>query len=106
MEATERPTAASVAAWWKRQPAWKWIVLIVVAFIAYSVLKPGVDLHGAPNVKGLTLPVAEQQLKAHGFSADVHTNALFGVIVSQHYYVCSENSPQGHLVVVDAEKKC
>jgi hypothetical protein len=81
-------------------------VVLLAVFAIYEIAKPGVNLHGAPEVRGLTLPAAEQLLRQKGYTADVHTNALFGVIIPQHFYVCSESAPQGKLVVVDAEKQC
>lgn len=86
----------------------KWVLLVVVAVIAAVVIrnatKGPVNLHGAPNVDGLTLNVAENQLRRHGFSADVHSDALFGVLVPSHFIVCSEHPPNGRLVVLDVAK--
>jgi hypothetical protein len=58
------------------------------------------------NVKGLSLPSAEEQLNAAGYKASVTTQALFGVIVKSHYTVCSEGTPDGKLVPIKVEKKC
>jgi hypothetical protein len=77
-------------------------VLVAVALAACGQA----DLHGAPNVKGLSLPDAEQQLSGAGYEASVKTDAMFGVIVPSHYSVCSEDSPNGKLVPIDAEKQC
>jgi hypothetical protein len=98
--------ARAAMASWRRLPWWKWLVVAAVAWVAYSALKPGPSLDGAPNVNGLTLPVAEQQLRAHEFSADVHDDALFGVLVPSHFTVCQEHSPDGHIVVLDVAKQC
>jgi beta-lactam-binding protein with PASTA domain len=105
-----QPGFVRAATWWDRQPRWKWLVLAVALWIviglSLKLASGGTDLRGAPNVQGLTLDVAEQQLKNHGFGADVHDNALFGVIVASHFTVCDEHSPIGHLVVVDVSKQC
>lgn len=92
--------------WWKRHPGVVVFAAIAVALAIYLAVKPGRSLHGAPNVQGLTLPVAKARLRAKGFTADVHTTALFGVIVEQHFYVCGEGPVNGKLVVLDAEKSC
>jgi hypothetical protein len=101
---------SELQAWWRRQGGWKWIALIIVVVIVVAsiskALKGPVNLHGAPNVQGLTLDVAEQQLRARGFGTDVHDNALFGVIVASHFTVCDEHPPIGHLVVLDVSKHC
>ena len=66
----------------------------------------GADLHGAPNVKGLALPDAEQQLRQAGYTASVKTDALFGVIIPGHFSVCGEGSPNGKLVPITVNKQC
>jgi hypothetical protein len=64
------------------------------------------NLHGAPNVKGLALPDAEQQLKQAGYTASIKTDALFGVVIPEHFAVCSEGSPSGLLVPLTVNKEC
>lgn len=64
------------------------------------------DLKGAPNVKGLALPSAETVLHKHGYSASVSDDALFGVVIKSHFTVCSEHTPDGHLVPIDVSKDC
>jgi beta-lactam-binding protein with PASTA domain len=64
------------------------------------------DLGGAPNVKGLTLDVAKQQLKDAGYGVSVKDDSLFGVIVESHFTVCHEHSPNGSLVPLDVSKNC
>ena len=64
------------------------------------------DLGGAPNVKGLTLDVAQQQLKAAGFGVSVKDDSAFGVVIPAHFTVCKQHSPSGQLVPIDVSKQC
>jgi hypothetical protein len=59
------------------------------------------DLGGAPDVRGLSLPSAEKELKQAGYSPDVQTDAAFGVIVESNFTVCSQEAPKGQLVPID-----
>jgi hypothetical protein len=56
------------------------------------------DLGGAPNVKGLTLDVAQLQVKDAGFSVSAKDDRLFGVIIASHYTVCTQHTLNGKLV--------
>jgi beta-lactam-binding protein with PASTA domain len=79
----------------------------VAAAIAFGVVAcGGTDLGAAPDVRGLALPDAKQELKQAGYTASVKTNALFGVIVEEHYSVCSQSKPKGMLVPIEADKDC
>lgn len=64
------------------------------------------DLGGAPDVKGLTLDVAKQELKRDGWRTSVKDDAVFGVIVESHFTVCKQRSPKGKLVPLDVSKDC
>jgi hypothetical protein len=64
------------------------------------------SLNGAPNVVGLTLPSAEQTLQNAGYTDSVKTDALFGVIIPDHFTVCTEHSPVGQAVPLDVSKQC
>jgi hypothetical protein len=64
------------------------------------------DLHGAPKVVGLTLPSAQQQLDAAGYTDSVKSDAMFGVVIPSHFTVCAEHSPVGHMVPLDVSKQC
>lgn len=64
------------------------------------------DLNGAPDVEGLTLDTAKEQLRNAGYSADVSDDALFGVIIESHFTVCSEGSPVGKVVPLEVSKDC
>jgi hypothetical protein len=64
------------------------------------------DLGGAPNVKGLALPEAKQQLKTAGFSTSVKDDSLFGVVIESHFTVCKQGTPNGKLVPLDVSKQC
>ncbi len=64
------------------------------------------DLHGAPNVKGLTLDVARAKLKAAGWGVSVKDDAVFGALIESHFTVCKEHSPNGKLVPIDVSKNC
>lgn len=66
----------------------------------------GDDLGGAPEVTGLSLPSANQKLKAAGFNSDVSSDALFGVIVEENYIVCDQSEPAGKLVPLEVSKDC
>jgi hypothetical protein len=83
--------------------------LLTLGAVSLALLLAGcgsANLNGAPNVKGLSLPSAEEQLEAHGYKASVTTGALFGVIVRSHYTVCSESTPDEKLVPIKVEKQC
>jgi hypothetical protein len=79
---------------------------VVIAATSSLVACGGTDLRGAPNVKGLALPDAEQQLKQAGYAPSVKTDALFGVIIPEHFSVCDEGSPNGKLVPLTVSKQC
>ena len=64
------------------------------------------DTGGAPEVQGLSLPSAEQKLKAAGFNADVSSDALFGVVIKENYIVCDQSEPAGKLVPLEVSKDC
>jgi hypothetical protein len=81
------------------------IAVVVVVVVALSACGSA-NLDGAPNVKGLSLPSAEEELQAAGYKASVTTGALFGVIVRSKYTVCSESTPDGKLVPLKVEKEC
>jgi uncharacterized lipoprotein YajG len=58
-----------------------------------------------PNVEGLTLDVAEKQLKAAGFKADPrNTDTAFGIVLPQDFTVCQQDSPRGTIVPLLAQK--
>lgn len=83
--------------------------LSVVAGVAATVILAacgGSDHGSAPDVQGLPLPDAKQQLKASGYSAAVSTDAMFGVIVESHFTVCKESAPKGQLVPLKVNKEC
>ena len=82
----------------------------LIALIAAAAITLGgcgeEDTGGAPEVKGLSLPSAEQKLKAAGFNADVSSDALFGVVVKENYIVCDQSAPAGKLVPLEVSKDC
>jgi hypothetical protein len=85
------------------------LALIVLGLLAVGAIAGcggSADLKGAPDVRGLSLPSAETVLHKKGYAADVSTGALFGVIVKDHYTVCSESTPDNKLVPVKVEKEC
>jgi beta-lactam-binding protein with PASTA domain len=84
------------------------LALAIIALSAITTLSAcgQEDLGGAPNVKGLTLDVAEQQLKGAGFGVSVKDDSMFGVVVPAHFTVCKQHSPNGKLVPVDVSKQC
>jgi ABC-type glycerol-3-phosphate transport system substrate-binding protein len=58
-----------------------------------------------PDVVGLTLPEAKNQLKEAGFKADVsNTDTAFGIIVEANYTVCEQDEPRGDVVPILAQK--
>lgn len=61
---------------------------------------------GAPDVKGLSLPDANERLKQAGFSSSVTSDALLGVVVEQNYTVCDQSEPNGKLVPLEVSKQC
>ncbi len=82
------------------------VLLIPVSAAGLIACGSSEDLGGAPDVRGLTLPAAEEKLEQAGYSASVKNDALFGVIVPSHFTVCSEHSPKGKLVPLDVSKEC
>lgn len=79
----------------------------IAAFGAIAALTFGAcgeeDLGAAPDVRGLSLPSAEKQLDQAGYSADVQTDATFGVIIESNFTVCDQSSPQGKLVPIEVD---
>jgi beta-lactam-binding protein with PASTA domain len=61
---------------------------------------------GVPDVRGLSLPDAEAQLKKAGYEVSTTSDATFGVIVEENYTVCSQEDPQGQLVPLEVSKEC
>lgn len=58
-----------------------------------------------PNVVGLPLSTAEQQLSAAGYTtAPVNTDTLFGIVDEDNYTICKQNPPRGDVVKVLAQK--
>ena len=85
----------------------KIVTAVLAATIAIAASGCGEeDLGGAPEVKGLSLPSAEQKLKAAGFNADVSSDGLFGVVVEENWVVCEQGSPAGKLVPLDVSRDC
>lgn len=82
--------------------------LIAAAGAALAIAACGEeDLGAAPDVRGLTLPKAEERLKTAGYSADVKSDAVFGVIVRENFRVCEQHKPEdGNLVPLDVSKQC
>jgi hypothetical protein len=66
----------------------------------------GDDLGSAPDVRGLVLPDAKRVLKRSNYRASVKSDAMFGVIIEEHFTVCDEHSPHGRLVPLDVSKEC
>jgi PASTA domain-containing protein len=59
----------------------------------------------APDVVGLSLPEAKQQLSAAGYEADVsNTDTTFGILVPRNYTVCTQDPPRGKVVAILAQK--
>jgi beta-lactam-binding protein with PASTA domain len=83
---------------------------MIVALIAATAVGASAcgqeDLGGAPNVKGLTLDVAQIQLKDAGFGVSAKDDSLFGVIIASHFTVCAQHTPTGKLVPLDVSKLC
>jgi beta-lactam-binding protein with PASTA domain len=80
--------------------------LLTILAVAVVFGGCGTDLGDAPNVEGLALPDAKEQLKQAGYEASVKSNAMFGVIVESNYTVCKEHTPSGKLVPLDVSKSC
>jgi beta-lactam-binding protein with PASTA domain len=78
-------------------------LVVVTGFVASGCSE---DLGGAPNVKGLTLDVAQQQLKTAGFGVSAKDDSMFGVVIPAHFTVCAQHTPSGKLVPLDVSKRC
>lgn len=80
---------------------------LVAVLLALGVAGCGSeDLGGAPNVSGLTLDVATEQLKTAGWGVAAKDDALLGVLIPSHFTVCEQHSPNGKLVPLDVSKIC
>lgn len=78
-------------------------------FAAVAVLAVagcGEDLGGAPDVSGLPLPEAKQELERAGFRSAVTSDAAFGVVVEENFTVCDQESPKSKLVPLEVSKQC
>jgi len=82
------------------------MVVALVAAAGFAMSGCNEDLGGAPNVKGLTLDVAQQQLKKAGFGISAKDDSMFGVVIPTHFTVCAQHTPSGKLVPVDVSKQC
>jgi beta-lactam-binding protein with PASTA domain len=82
------------------------MVVALVAATGFAVSGCSEDLGGAPNVKGLTLDVAQQQLEQAGFGISAKDDSIFGVIIPAHFTVCAQHTPTGKLVPLDVSKNC
>lgn len=60
----------------------------------------------APDVRGLSLPAAEKQLKNAGYNTDVSSDGVFGVVVEENWIVCDQSEPKGQLVPLDVSRDC
>jgi beta-lactam-binding protein with PASTA domain len=82
--------------------------MVVALMVAVGLAASGCseDLGGAPNVKGLTLDVAQQQLKTAGFGVSAKDDSMFGVVIAAHFTVCEQHTPSGKLVPLDVSKQC
>lgn len=59
----------------------------------------------APDVVGLTLDVAEEELEEAGYEVRAsNTDTTFGILVPSHYTVCTQDDPRGSTVRVLAQK--
>jgi beta-lactam-binding protein with PASTA domain len=66
----------------------------------------GPDFAGAPDVRGLNLADANEQLRAAGYESSVtETDAMFGVIVEANFAVCEQGDTRGHMVPVEVAKR-
>lgn len=81
-------------------------VVALVAATGFAVSGCSEDLGGAPDTKGLTLDVAQQQLKNAGFGVSVKDDSIFGVVIPAHFTVCAQHTPAGKLVPLDVSKRC
>ena len=64
------------------------------------------DFAGAPDVRGLNLVDANQQLADKGFSSTiVESDALFGVVIEENFVVCDQEDTRGKLVPVSVAKR-
>jgi hypothetical protein len=87
----------------------KTLVAMFAVLAVLAVLVGGcgdADLGGAPDVRGLSLPDAERQLKGAGMSASVTSDGLFGVVIRENWTVCEQDSPNGKLVPLEVSKQC
>jgi len=81
-------------------------IVALVAATALAASGCGEDLGGAPNVKGLTLDIAQQQLKKAGFGVSAKDDSIFGIVIPAHFTVCAQHTPTGKLVPLDVSKQC
>jgi hypothetical protein len=59
-----------------------------------------------PDVVGMNLPDAKVQLHKVGVETTVHTSALLGVLIPEHFIVCQEVAVNNKMVRLEVEKQC
>lgn len=68
-------------------------------------ISPATPSGEPPNVEGLPLPAAKQELERAGYrTAAKNTDTTFGIIDPSNYTICEQGKPRGDLVVVLAQK--
>lgn len=83
--------------------------LVCAAAIVLGMVVAGCgeeDIGNAPAVSGLALPEAKRVLKRAGYQTSVTDDAMFGVIVPEHFTVCKQKAPVGKLVPLEVSKAC
>ena len=79
--------------------------VVATASAGLALAACGGGVGDAPDVRGLSLPTAKKQLQKAGYTADVQSDALFGVIVEQNFTVCDQSEPQGKLVPLEVDNE-
>jgi hypothetical protein len=80
--------------------------LASLALAACGAESQAADEPKVPDVRGLVLPEAKTELKAAGYGVSVKDDSLFGVLIEEHFTVCKQHDPKGHLVPLDVSKDC
>ena len=108
----EPPNEPGVKGWWDRLStnAKTALALGIIAVVILGLLLPeegeNVDLGGAPDVRGIALPDARQQLERANYRPSVKSQSVLGIIVEENWTVCEQDTPNGRLVPVEVAREC
>src|SRR5215210_7459799 len=77
-------------------------IALIVATVAFAGC--GDDLGNSPDTRGMALPQAEVALKRAGYSTTTTDDGAFGIVIPEHFIVCSQNEVNSNMVRLDVAK--